>query len=116
MATVEQTLDRILETVRQLPEAQRARLLQKIAAVSKPDQARAATQRLRGKHGLEAPAGRRMSTLLAKGNAGTLTESEKGELALLVEEFEKKTLELAEAIAEAVNGTPSSSPERSDNS
>lgn len=115
MPTADQTLDRILETVRRLPEAQRARLLQEIAAESRTDQARAAARHLRSKYRLDAPKRRRMSALLAKGNAGTLTGEEKKELDGLVDEFERKTLELANAVADAVNSPPARS-KLSDNS
>jgi len=49
---------------------------------------------------------RRMAILLERGNQGTLTNQEKQDLKVLVAEFEKKTLELAQALAQTVNSMP----------
>ncbi len=102
MATVETTLNQILDVVRQLPEPQRKKLVQEIEALPKLSQIRAAARQLRGQHRLGTKLRKRLSALLAKGNAGTLTPAEKAELNDLVEEFEKKTLELAQALAETL--------------
>ena len=40
----------------------------------------------------------RLDDLIDKNNAGTITESERNELAALVEEFDQKTLEKAQAM------------------
>lgn len=94
------TLDQILATIRQLPETQRNRLLKQLNALPKSEQARLTARRLRGKYRVSPHQRQRMSELLSKGNDGKLTASEKDELHDLVADFEKKTLELAQAIAE----------------
>jgi hypothetical protein len=103
MTAVEQTLEQILQAVRRLPEAQREKLLKEIEALPKPEQARATARRLRARYRLGRKPQQRMSDLLAKGNAGTLSREEKQELGVLVADFEKRTLEFARAIAEAVD-------------
>lgn len=98
MSSVE-SLDQIIEAVRQLPEKQRELLLKEIHALPKPQEARVVAQRLRGKHRMGEKKRKRMSELLARATDGSLTAAEKEELHRLVEEFETKTLELAQAIA-----------------
>jgi uncharacterized protein (TIGR03067 family) len=107
MANAEPTLEQILETVRQLPEPQRQRLLKEIEALPRPANALAAARRLRAEHRMEKQQRQRISKLLAKGNAGLLSAEEKTELNCLVDEFEKKTLELAQALVQAVKAAPS---------
>lgn len=99
MATAELTLDQILDTVRHWPAARQQTLVRALAELPTPEQALVAARRLRGRYRLTPKQRRRMSALLAKGNAGTLTAAEKRELDRLVEQFETKTLELARAIA-----------------
>ncbi|HVC92345.1 MAG TPA: hypothetical protein VND64_01580 [Pirellulales bacterium] len=101
MATVDLTLSQIIDAVRQLPAAQRERLLKEIVGLPEPDTARRAAQRIRGTYRLPTAQRRRMSELLVKGNAGTLTAVESDELDHLVDEFERKTLEMAESLAAA---------------
>jgi hypothetical protein len=105
MATAEVTIDKILEAVRRLPAAQRKELVKQIEGLPQPEQALAVARRLRRKFRMEPKQRKRMADLLARGNAGTLTAEEKKELDGLVEEFEKKTLELAQAIAGVVNSS-----------
>ena len=112
MATVELTLEQLVEAVRQLPGPQRKRLLQEIEKLPSADQARLMARRLRGTHRMAAEQRKRMSQLLLKGNSGTLTLEESDELDRLVAEFERKTLELAGAVAGAGN---LSKPRRSAN-
>ena len=75
--------------------------------MTRAEQMLAAARRLRPEHRMTKKQRLRMSALLAKGNAGGLSAEEKKELDNLVEEFEKNTLELARAIAEAVTLPPS---------
>src|SRR6266436_2243421 len=109
MATVDLTLDQILEAVRQLPEAQRKSLVEAIERLPTPEEARDAARRLRGTCRMEKKQSKRMSELLLKGNAGTLTREESEELDCLAEEFEKRTLDLARAIADT--GSRSAPPQ-----
>ena len=90
MATGEITIEQILETVRQLPEPQRQKLLQEIESLPKPAQALALARRLRANYRMEKKRRQRMSKLLEKGKAGLLSGQEKAELNTLVDEFEKK--------------------------
>jgi hypothetical protein len=108
MAALAMTLNQILEAVRQLPVPQRRKLLKEIEGLSRPEQALAAARQLRGKFRMGEGRRKRLSELLAKGNAGTLVPREQEELSRLVEESEEKTLALAQAIARTV---PPSSPQ-----
>jgi hypothetical protein len=101
MPSVELTLEQIVNAVKQLPEAQRQELLQQMANLPSPDDARRAARRLRGIYRMDKPQRQRMSELLAKGNAGELTASESTELDALVDEFERKTLELAQSLSKS---------------
>ena len=96
------TIEEILEDVRQLPEPQRRKLLREIEALPSADTALAAARKLRGQYRMGGRKRQRMSELLSQGNAGTLTTEEKQELNRLVSEFERKTLELAEAVVRSV--------------
>jgi len=77
MATVELTFDQVMQAVRALPDRDRRRLLNEVAAKQH----------------------KRMSELLAKGNAGTLTADESRELDQLVADFERRTAAMAEELA-----------------
>ena len=101
MAGMELTYKQVLAAARQLPGPQRKKLAQTLESPPKSPQARAAFQALREGHRLGPKKRKRLSALLAKGNAGTLTDAESEELNLLVDEFERKTLELARAVSEA---------------
>jgi hypothetical protein len=109
MATVDLTLDQIVAAVRQLPEGQRRALLLDIENETIPEQALLAARRFRDRFSLGEKKRKRMSTLLARSNAGVISPSERKELDRLVDEFEQKTLELAQAITGTVN---SSHPKR----
>jgi hypothetical protein len=110
MATVDLTFSQIVDAVRQLPAIERERLLKEIDRLPRSDAARRAAQRIRGNYRLSATKRRRMSELLSKGNGGTLSADESVELDGLVEEFEQKTLEMAESLARKTK--PRSSPKR----
>jgi hypothetical protein len=107
MASVELTLDQILDAVRQLPQPQRQRLLQEIGKLPSAEAARAAAKKLRGTYRMEKRDRKRISELLTKGNAGALTPVESEELNRLVDDFETRTLEMARAISKAGNGSES---------
>jgi hypothetical protein len=66
---------------------------------SNPDTVRAAADRLRGKYRAKPKQQKRMSGLLAKGNAGTLSAKESLELDRLVEDFERRAVAMAEELA-----------------
>jgi hypothetical protein len=104
MAAVELTFDQILEAVRQWPPSQRKSLLKAIEALPTSEKARAAAQRLHGKYRMSVKKRQRMSQLLSRGNAGTLTPEERDELDGLVEEFERKTLAMAQTLAAERDG------------
>ena len=95
MATVELTLEQLRDAILQLPEPQRRQLLEDIKRLPTTDEARAAAQRVRGTFRMPARQRKRMSALLAKGNNGTLTAEESRELNALVDQFERKTLDMA---------------------
>jgi hypothetical protein len=103
MASVELTLDQLVDAARQLPEEKRKALLKAIENLPSPEQAHAAAKRLRGRFRLGAKKRKRLSELLFKGNAGTLSADDREELDHLVDEFERKTLELARAMADVGN-------------
>lgn len=98
MATVELTLEQLRDAIIQLPEPQRQQLLEDIKRLPATEEARAAAQRVRGTFRMPARQRKRMSELLAKGNNGTLTAEESRELDALVDQFERKTLDMACAL------------------
>lgn len=98
-ATVELTLDQIRNAILQLPESQRRKLLAEIERIPSQGEAREAARQARGTFRMSAKQRKRMSELLAKGNDGTLTAEESREVDELVSDFERKTLEMTQAIA-----------------
>ena len=96
MAITKLTYDQVLAAARRLPAAERHQL---VTALAEP--ARAAAQRLRQQYRMGDQRRARLSELLQKGNAGTLTAAERAEAARLVDEFEQRTLDLAQALVGA---------------
>jgi hypothetical protein len=102
MATVELTLEQLRDALIQLPEAQRRQLLEDINHLPPAaEDARAAAPRIRGTFRMPARQRKRLSALLAKGNDGTLTAEESRELNALVDQFERRTLDMARALSRA---------------
>jgi hypothetical protein len=99
MPTIQLTFEQVAEAVRQLPESDRRRLLDEVNPRPSPELLRAATERLRRKYRAKPRQQKRMSDLLAKGSAGTLTVEENRELDQLVEDFERRTVAMAEELA-----------------
>ncbi|MGE0822551.1 MAG: hypothetical protein AB7G75_32095 [Candidatus Binatia bacterium] len=99
MATVDLTLKQLREAIVQLPKSQRQKLLADIARTPTPDEAREKARRVRSTFRMPARQRERLATLLAKGNAGTLTTEENRELDALVDQFEDKTLAMAREIS-----------------
>ena len=98
MAIVELTFEQLRDAIIQLPEPQRRKLLEDLQRLPAPEEARAAAQRVRDTFRMPARQRKRMSALLAKGNNGTLTAEESRELDALVDQFERKTLDMACAL------------------
>jgi hypothetical protein len=73
-------------------------LLEDLQRLPATEEARAAAQRVRGTFRMPARQRKRLSALLAKGNNGTLTAEESRELDALVDQFERKTLDMACAL------------------
>lgn len=106
MATVELTVEQILDAIRQLPESERRRIVAEIEHVSPSgasvsDQMERTVQKLRSRFRMNPADRKRMSELLRKATEGKLTGEESGELDRLVDDFEQRTLEMAEALVEA---------------
>ena len=101
MPTVQLTFEQVAEAVRQLPEGDRQRLLSEVSLRPNPERLRAAARRLRKKYQAKPKQQKRMSELLAKGNAGTLTIEENRELDQLVEDYERRTAAMADELAAA---------------
>jgi hypothetical protein len=101
MPTVELTFDQVVHAVRELPASDRRRLLNEVFSRPETTEVRVAAKRLRKKHQADPKQRKRMSDLLAKGNAGTLTADESRELDALVADFERRTVALAEELAES---------------
>jgi hypothetical protein len=99
MATLELTVEQILNVARKLPESQKRRLVRELGQFPRPRRSRDLIRHLRGAYRMPAQKKKRLSDLLAKGNSGTLSAAESGELDRLVTEFEEKTLDLARAAA-----------------
>ena len=95
MAIVELTLEQLRDAIIQLPKPQRRKLLEDIQRLPATVEARAAVQRVCGMFRMPTRQRQRMSALLAKGNNGTLTAEESRELDALVDQFERKTLDMA---------------------
>ncbi|MGH7202168.1 MAG: hypothetical protein ACREJB_16305 [Planctomycetaceae bacterium] len=99
MAMVELTYEQIINAARQLPEDQRRQLAGELQRLPTREEALEASDRLGGQFRLPAAKQKRMSTLLAKGNEGTLNPEESRELDRLIEEYETRRLEFVRAIA-----------------
>jgi hypothetical protein len=97
--TIQLTFEQVAEAVRQLPESDRQRLLNEVSPRPDPQALREATDRLRKKYRAKPRQQKRMSELLAKGSAGELTAEESCELDQLVEDFERRTVAMAEELA-----------------
>jgi hypothetical protein len=102
MATVELTLEQLRDALIQLPEPQCRRLLEEINHLASAEEVRAAAQRVGGTFRMPASQRKRMSELLAKGDDGTLTAEESQELDALVDQFERKTLDMTRELTRAV--------------
>lgn len=101
MATVELTFEQLRDALLQLPESQRRQLLEAINRLPVAEEARVVAPRIRGTFRMPARQRKRLSALLAKGNDGTLTGEESRELDALVDQFERKTLDMARALSHA---------------
>ena len=95
MATVELTLEQLRDAIVQLPKLQRRKLLEEIERIPTAEGAREAARQIRGTFRMNARQRKRMAELLAKGNEGMLIAEESRELDALVDQFERKTLEMA---------------------
>ncbi len=98
MASVELSVEQLRDAIIQLPDQQRRKLLQDLEHISTAEAARAAARQIRGTFRMNARQRKRMAALLGKGNEGTLTAEESRELGVLVDQFERKTLEMALAL------------------
>lgn len=105
MATAELTLDQILAAVRKLPVAKRKRLLRELQPNGTAAVTGAGVEAERRRHRMTPHERKRMKQLLAKGNAGTLSDKQSTELNRLVETYEKKTLGMAQALVHSRRGT-----------
>ncbi|HPM79778.1 MAG TPA: hypothetical protein PLF81_03735 [Candidatus Anammoximicrobium sp.] len=101
MPTIQLTFEQVAEAVRQLPEGDRQRLLSEANLRPHPERLRAAAGQLRKKYQAKPKQQKRMSELLAKGNAGTLTPEESRELDQLVEDYGRRTAAMADELAAA---------------
>ena len=99
MPSIQLTFEQVVEAVRQLPEGDRRRLLSVVSSRPSPAAVRAAANQLRKKHQARPRQQRRMSELLAKGSNGALTADESCELDQLVEDFERRTVAMADELA-----------------
>lgn len=94
MATVDLTLQQILDAVEQLSPAEKKRLQREL------DRSEVADKLDVGIKQMPRRRARRMSELLLKANAGEFTSKEDTELGALVDDFESLTLENAQALLE----------------
>lgn len=107
MPTIQLTFEQVVEAVRQLPERDRGRLLREVSPQADPQGLHAAASRLRKKYQASPKKRRRISDLLAKGSAGELTAKESRELDQLVDDFERRTVAMAEELAATCGIAPS---------
>ena len=106
MASVELTVEQIVDAARQLADDDRVRLIAALVEKPKGDAARHVLEQLRDQFRMEPKRQQRMSALLAKGNEGKLTPQERAELDELVDEFQQRSLDLAQAVAQSRNHAP----------
>lgn len=116
MATIGLTCDQVLQAATQLPEVKRRQLASALMGVPTGEKAIELLEVLGPQFRLSPDRQKRLSTLLGKANAGTLTANERRELDGLVEEYESRRLELAKAVARQPSGESSSKSGRRANS
>jgi hypothetical protein len=102
VASVKLSFEQVLEAARRLPADKRKILVQALEDRPRPKDVLKVARRLRPQFRLPAKKRKRLSLLLQKGNAGTLTPEERKEVDALVEEVDIKMLEFAEAIDAAI--------------
>lgn len=95
MATVELTRKQLLTVVQQLSDEDRATLLKELLRCPSREEAVAAAAKLRPKYRLPAREQRRLTHLLRKGQEQELADSERGELNSLLEDVDRRNLEMA---------------------
>jgi hypothetical protein len=96
------TYNEVLEAARRLPPQQRQCLVEDLTSPPPRAEALKTARRLRPAHRLSPKKQKRLSLLLAKGNAGKLTASEREEVDALVSEVDAKMLAFAQAVAAAL--------------
>ena len=109
VAVVELTRKQIIEAVRQLKDDDRLRVLRELVGKVDPQDVRRAADQLRSKFRLPADRQRRLSALLQRANAGTLTATERAELDALCEEANQRTLDMARELVAAAGSSTSDS-------
>jgi hypothetical protein len=96
------TYDEILKAARRLPADQKKTLVQELASEPSREEALKVARLLRPAFRLSPKKEKRLSLLLQKGNAGTLTPAERKEVDALVEEVTFRNLQFAEAVDAAL--------------
>jgi hypothetical protein len=111
MAGVWLTYDVILEAARRLPPGQRSNLVRDLKSVPSRAEALKVARQLRPAFRLSPKKQKRLSVLLRKGNAGELTQAQRVELDVLIEEVLDKREAMAKAVEEKL-GHPKQSKNR----
>ncbi|MDA1018337.1 MAG: hypothetical protein O3A00_28265 [Planctomycetota bacterium] len=85
-----------------MPDEDRLQLITELVRHCRGKKAREALEELRPRFEMPQQAQQRMSALLAKSNVGTITAKERAELATLIDDFQQRSLEMAEAVSDRV--------------
>ncbi len=102
MATIELTLEQIVDAAQQLKDGERLHLISELVNRNRRKEATKAVEELRPQYEMPRKTQRRMSVLLTRSNEGVITAAERSELATLVDEYQQRSLELAQAVSDRV--------------
>lgn len=100
------TVHQVLDAARQLTPRQRERVINELQRMTARNQAITIARRLRGKYKLPAAEQTRMKLLLQKNAEGLLTPEERRELEEFINDFEERSLKMAEELVQTVNRAP----------
>lgn len=101
------TVQEVLDAARQLTPEQRERVIDELQRMATRDEAIKAAGRLRHKFKLSAAEQKRLSSLLQKNAEGLLSPEEQSELEKSIDEYERRSLAMAEELVRTVGPSPS---------
>lgn len=98
-----QTVQHVLDAARQLTPRQRERVIDELQRMASREEAIKAARRLRRKYRLPPAERKRLSDLLQRNAEGLLTADEHRELETFVDEYEQRSLAMAEELVRTVS-------------